>query len=49
MLRTVTKGDRLSRVFQVEKMRGSAIDNQPRPYEITGTGIEVYPTLTVFR
>jgi KaiC/GvpD/RAD55 family RecA-like ATPase len=49
LLRTITKGDRLSRVFQVEKMRGLAIDNQPRPYDITSTGIEVYPTLTVFR
>jgi circadian clock protein KaiC len=49
LLRTVTKGDRLSRVFQVEKMRGLAIDNQPRPYDITSTGVEVYPTLTVFR
>jgi hypothetical protein len=26
-----------------------AIDNQPRPYDITSTGVEVYPTLTVFR
>ena len=49
LLRTVTKGDKLSRMFQVEKMRGLAIDNQPRPYDITDGGIEVYPTLTVFR
>ena len=26
-----------------------AIDNEPRPYDITDGGIEVYPTLTVFR
>ncbi|MBA7714953.1 hypothetical protein ES703_123986 [subsurface metagenome] len=34
---------------QVEKMRGLEVDNQPRPYNITNSGIEVYPTLTVFR
>jgi KaiC/GvpD/RAD55 family RecA-like ATPase len=49
LLRTVLKGDKWSRMFQVTKMRGLAVDNQPRPYDITGGGIEVYPTLTVFR
>ena len=49
LLRTTMKDDRLTRMFQVEKMRGLAIDNQPRPYNITNTGIEVYPTLTVFK
>lgn len=49
LLRTVMKDDKLSRMFQVAKMRGLAIDNQPRPYEITTSGIEVYPTLTVFK
>ena len=49
LLRTVMKGDKLSRMFQVEKMRGLAVDNQPRPYNITSNGIEVYPTLTVFK
>jgi len=49
LLRTVAKDDRLTRVFQVEKMRGLQIDNQPRPYNITNSGIEVYPTLTVFK
>jgi hypothetical protein len=43
------KGDKLSRIFQVTKMRGLTIDNQPRPYDISSSGIEVYPTLTVFR
>jgi len=43
------KGDKLTRAFQVEKMRGLKIDSQPHPYEITDTGVEVYPTLTVFR
>jgi len=49
LLRTVMKDDKLSRMFQVEKMRGLEVDNQPRPYNITSGGIEVYPTLAVFR
>jgi KaiC/GvpD/RAD55 family RecA-like ATPase len=49
LLRAVMKGDKLSRMFQVTKMRGLAIDNQPRPYDISSSGIEVYPTLTVFK
>jgi KaiC/GvpD/RAD55 family RecA-like ATPase len=49
LLRTIMKADKLSRMFQVTKMRGLAVDNQPRPYDITGSGIEVYPTLTVFK
>jgi KaiC/GvpD/RAD55 family RecA-like ATPase len=49
LLRTVLKGDKLSRMFQVTKMRGLAIDNQPRPYDIISSGVEVYPTLTVFK
>jgi len=49
LLRTFLKGSRLVRVFQAEKMRGLAIDNQPRPYEITAKGIEVYPSATVYK
>jgi len=49
LLRTFLKGSRLVRVFQVEKMRGLAIDNQPRPYEISNQGIEVYPDATVYK
>jgi KaiC/GvpD/RAD55 family RecA-like ATPase len=49
LLRTFLKGNKLVRVFQVAKMRGLAIDNQPRPYEISDKGIEVYPTATVYR
>jgi KaiC/GvpD/RAD55 family RecA-like ATPase len=49
LLRTFLKGDKLVRMFQVEKMRGLKIDTQPRPYNITETGIEVYPNLTVFK
>jgi KaiC/GvpD/RAD55 family RecA-like ATPase len=49
LLRTTMREDKLIRMFQVEKMRGLAVDNQPRPYNITSSGIEVYPTLTVFK
>jgi KaiC/GvpD/RAD55 family RecA-like ATPase len=49
LLRTFLKNNRLTRVFQVAKMRGLAIDNQPRPYEITDKGIEVFPSATVYR
>jgi KaiC/GvpD/RAD55 family RecA-like ATPase len=49
LLRTSLKGSRLVRAFQVEKMRGLAIDNQPRPYEISSKGIEVYPGATVYK
>jgi len=49
LLRTFMRDSRLIRVFQVEKMRGLAIDNQPRPYEISGNGIEVFSKATVYR
>ena len=49
LLRTFPKNGRLIRVFQVEKMRGLAIDNQPRPYEISTEGIKVYPNATVYK
>ena len=49
LLRTIVKDGKLSRMFQVEKMRRLAVDNQPRPYNITNSGIEVYPDLTVFK
>jgi KaiC/GvpD/RAD55 family RecA-like ATPase len=49
LLRTFPKNGRLIRVFQVEKMRGLAIDNQPRPYEISTEGIKVFPGSAVYR
>jgi len=49
LLRTVIKDGKLSRMFQVEKMRRLAVDNQPHPYDITNSGIEVYPDLVVFK
>lgn len=49
LLRTHLKNDKVVRIFQVEKMRGLDIDPQPRPYDISKTGIEVFPNLTIFR
>lgn len=48
LLRTVLKENKVSRMFQVEKMRGLDVDTQPRPYEITENGVEVYPNLIAF-
>ena len=48
LLRTLMKGSKLVRIFQVEKMRGLAADNQPRPYNITDQGVEIYHTLAAF-
>ena len=48
ILRTYLKAGRLIRVFQIEKMRGLAIDNQPRPYQISNNGIEVFPNATIY-
>lgn len=36
-------------LFQVEKMRGLAIDKQPRTYEISAKGIKVQSIETVYR
>ena len=41
-------GKTYNRVLQVEKMRETAIDMQPRPYKISGSGIEVFPKETIF-
>jgi len=49
LLRTFLKDGKLARVFQVEKMRGLAIDNQPRPYDILAKGLEVYPGAAVYK
>ena len=49
LLRTIVNDGMITRMIQVEKMRGLNVDNQPRPYNITANGIEIYPTLTVFK
>jgi KaiC/GvpD/RAD55 family RecA-like ATPase len=48
VLQTVQVGRSLVRAVQVEKMRETAIDTQPRPYKIGENGIEVFPRESVF-
>jgi KaiC/GvpD/RAD55 family RecA-like ATPase len=48
LLRTFLRESKIIRMLQIEKMRGLDVDTQPRPYEITENGIEVYPSLPVF-
>ncbi len=47
LMQTLAGGRTMERTIQVEKMRETAIDRQPRPYRITDVGIEVYPRETV--
>lgn len=44
MMRKLVRPGGILRVFQVEKMRGLAHDDQPHPYKIEEGGIVVYPT-----
>jgi KaiC/GvpD/RAD55 family RecA-like ATPase len=46
MMRKVQMANRVTHVFQVEKMRGLSHDDQPRPYKIGPGGIVVYPRET---
>ena len=48
LLRTYLKESELVRVFQAAKMRGLAIDTQPRPYQISNYGIEVFPKASIY-
>jgi KaiC/GvpD/RAD55 family RecA-like ATPase len=41
-------GKSLSRVIHVRKMRMTAADDQPRPYKIDETGINVYDKEALF-
>jgi KaiC/GvpD/RAD55 family RecA-like ATPase len=47
LLQQLQVGKSLLRVLQIEKMRKTWVDNQPRPYRITETGIEVFPRESV--
>ena len=47
LMQTILTGRTMERTIQVEKMRGTDIDRQPRPYKITKKGIEVYPSESV--
>ena len=48
VLQTIQVGRSLVRAVQVEKMRETPIDSQPRPYKIGENGIEVFPRESVF-
>jgi len=48
ILQTLQVGKFLARTMQIEKMRETPIDTQPRPYKITENGIEVYAKESVF-
>jgi KaiC/GvpD/RAD55 family RecA-like ATPase len=47
IMQTIAAGRTMERTIQVEKMRETQIDRQPRPYRITEKGIEVYPKESV--
>jgi len=49
LLHTMIHEGSVVRGIQVEKMRGISHDDQLRPYQITQTGIEVYPKDKVFQ
>jgi circadian clock protein KaiC len=47
IMQTIATGGTMERTIQVEKMRETQIDRQPRPYRISERGIEVYPRESV--
>ncbi len=47
LMTTILQGRTMERIIQVEKMRETQIDRQPRPYRIAEKGIEVYPRESV--
>jgi KaiC/GvpD/RAD55 family RecA-like ATPase len=49
MMQTLFIGGATTRGLQVEKMRGVCVNPNLVPYTIESSGIEVYPTLSIFR
>jgi KaiC/GvpD/RAD55 family RecA-like ATPase len=49
MMQTLFMGGTTTRVLQVEKMRGGSVNTNLVPYSIDVNGIEIYPTMSVFR
>jgi circadian clock protein KaiC len=49
MMQTLFQGGTTTRTLQVEKMRGASINPNLVPYTIDKNGIEVFPTMSVFR
>jgi circadian clock protein KaiC len=48
IMQSINVGTSLQRVIQVQKMRESDADRQPRPYRISKTGIDVFPKESIF-
>jgi KaiC/GvpD/RAD55 family RecA-like ATPase len=49
MMQTLFSGGSTVRALQVEKMRGVNINTNIVPYTIDSNGIEVFPTMSLFR
>ena len=49
MMQTLFSGGSTVRALQVEKMRGVGTNSNVVPYTIDKNGLEVYPTMTLFR
>ena len=49
MMQTLFSGGTTSRGLQVEKMRGVSVNTNLVPYTIDINGIEIYPTMSLFR
>lgn len=48
IMQTINIGGSLQRVIQVQKLRESEADRQPRPYSISKNGIVIYPKESAF-
>ena len=49
MMQTLFSGGTTTRALQVEKMRGACVNPNLVPYTIDRNGIEVFPTMSLFR
>lgn len=49
MMQTLFSGGTTTRALQVEKMRGAGVNPNLVPYTIDRNGIEVFPTMSLFR
>jgi KaiC/GvpD/RAD55 family RecA-like ATPase len=49
MMQTLFSHGTSTRGLQVEKMRGVSVNNNLVPYTIDSTGIEIYPTMSLFQ
>jgi len=49
MMQTLYSGGATTRALQVEKMRGAGVNTNLVPYTIDRNGIEIFPTMSLFR